>query len=345
LFEWGLLRAFKFIAISLLLFSLALVRPAYSASLSLVVAPERQTYDVAETVNITGGVNNGSAVPDALVLFEVDTPKHAPWIIRTFTTGQAPAGPWPVQLLSVIPTDAFGDPVYAFNPGQDAGFNVTVRNNALSTYPNVVVTINVFFSNGLPFVLQTMVNTTLSPGQTLSSVTWPISIPVNSVLGQAMVYASVFNNYPKNGGLPYSPEQSAAFNITSGIPQQTQPSSPLGNFSFTVPLSSTPSMPIWLGNYTVYATTHYGALLASAQTIFTVKLIGDITGPLGVPDGKVDIRDISMVGRHFATYSGGPNWDPRCDLTGVIPLVPDGKVDIRDISLVAKAFGIVAKLP
>lgn len=342
------MRAFKFLIIFLVVFSLTLARPAYSAPLSLVVETDRPVpmyYSVGETVNFTGRVSwsNGSVVPDALVLFEVDTPKHEPWIIRTFTTGQTPPGPWGVELLSVTPcSDAYGTPKYSFNPGQDAGFKVVLRNNALTPYP-VLVTINLFYSNGLPFVLRTAVNTTLQPGQPWSTVMWPINIPTNSVRGQAMVCASVFNDYPKNDGLPYSPEQSAKFNITVGIPQQVQPSSPLGNFSVSVPLTSTASSAIWLGNYTAYARTFYVYSLASAQTIFTVKLIADITGPTPfVPDGKVDIRDVSLVARHFGTISGGPNWEPRCDLTGSTPLVPDGKVDIRDISLVAKAFGVVA---
>lgn len=331
---------------AIVLLSLALARPAYSASLSLMVGTDRHVpafYTVGEAVACTGGVNwnNGSVVPDALVLFEVDTPKHQPWIVRTLTTGQTPLGPWAVQLFNVTPCDAYGTPKYSFHPGQDAGFEVSLINNALTPYP-VIVTINLFFSNGLPFVLQMLVNATLQPGQPWTSVTWPVNIPTNSVVGQAKVYASVFNDYPKNGGLPYSPEQSAAFNITSGVPAQVPPSSPLGNFSLTVPLRSTASMPIWLGNYTVYAKTHYLlAYVASAQTNFTVKLITDLTGPKGVPDGKVDIRDIQFVARRFGTISGGPNWDPRADLTGQTPLVPDGKVDIRDISLVARAFGII----
>lgn len=100
-----MLRLCKFFVILVVFFSLALAKPAYPASLSLVVATDRQAYpngavyDVGDTVTLTGSVSNGSAVPDALVLFEVDTPAHQPWIIRTFTTGRTPSplwanGPW-----------------------------------------------------------------------------------------------------------------------------------------------------------------------------------------------------------------------------------------------------------
>jgi hypothetical protein len=324
--------------ISIVLLSLVLVMPAYSASLNLVIVADRQTalYDVGNTVTFTGSVSNGSTVPDALVLFEVDTPKQKPWIIRTFTTGQTPVGPWPVQLLGVTPTDQYGNPKYSFQEGQDAGFNVTVRNNSGSTCP-VVVTINVFFSNGLPFALQPVVNTTLQPGQLWSTVTWPVNIPVSSVVGQAMVCASVFNDYPKNNGLPYSPEMSATFNIVSGIPGQVSQASTSGTFNFTVPLMSTSSLPIMLGNYTVYAMTHYGYSFASAHTIFTLKLFGDFSG-----DGKIDMKDVAVVARAFGSHPGSPNWNPAADLTGPVPLVPDGVVDMRDVALVSKAFGTIA---
>ena len=337
------MKAFKLIMISFVMFSLALAGPAYSASLSLVVATDRQWYSVGGDVIVTGSVNNGSAVPDALVLFEVDTPKGNPLIIRTLTTGQTPVPPldkWPVELLNVTPSDSSGNPVYAFGRGQDAGFKVFVRNNAGSTY-QVVVTINLFFSNGVPFRLQTILNGTLQGGQTVSSFTWPVNIPVNSVVGQAMVYASVFTDYPKYNGYPYSPEQSAAFNITSGIPAQVPPSSPLGTFTLTVPLEYIPyTASVWLGNYTVYAVTHYPPFfgsIASAQTIFTVKLIGDFDG-----NGIINMIDVARVARAFGTHSGGPGWNPAYDLTGSIIYVPDGRVDMRDVALVAKEFGTIA---
>jgi parallel beta-helix repeat protein len=68
-----------------------------------------------------------------------------------------------------------------------------------------------------------------------------------------------------------------------------------------------------------------------------ISIVGDITGPTGWPDGKVDIKDISYVAKNFGkTVPPGP---PNCDVTGTTPGVPDGKIDIKDISLVAKNFG------
>ncbi len=30
-----------------------------------------------------------------------------------------------------------------------------------------------------------------------------------------------------------------------------------------------------------------------------VAMVGDVTGPTGVPDGKVDIRDVALVAKYF----------------------------------------------
>jgi len=65
-------------------------------------------------------------------------------------------------------------------------------------------------------------------------------------------------------------------------------------------------------------------------------LVGDITGPAGVPDGKVDIRDISLIARAFGSSPGQPGWNPICDLNG------DGRINIIDISLAAKNFGLTS---
>ena len=126
------------------------------------------------------------------------------------------------------------------------------------------------------------------------------------------------------------------------------------NFVLDKAASATATM-IWnttgfaFGNYTINA---YASPVPGETNIannnFTggwviVSLLGDITGPTGWPDGKVDMRDISLVARNFGkTVPPGP---PNCDLTGSALGVPDGKIDMRDISLVAKNFGKYVPYP
>lgn len=73
-----------------------------------------------------------------------------------------------------------------------------------------------------------------------------------------------------------------------------------------------------------------------------VSMVGDLVGKSGVPDGKCDILDVSVVAKCFGSYPGCPPpqiWNPNCDITGLIAGVPDDKVNILDVSVVAKHFG------
>ena len=102
------------------------------------------------------------------------------------------------------------------------------------------------------------------------------------------------------------------------------------------------------GNYTISA--YAGPVQGEAdQTNFTisgnwviVSMVGDLTGPNGWPDGKVDIRDVNLVGKAYGSfgpnyyYQGSPpslNWNPNADINN------DGKVDIKDIHIVAIRYG------
>jgi parallel beta-helix repeat protein len=69
------------------------------------------------------------------------------------------------------------------------------------------------------------------------------------------------------------------------------------------------------------------------QLMQYTPLAGDITGSGGVPDGKVDIRDIALIARAFGSVLGQPNWNPICDLNG------DNRINILDIAIAAKNFG------
>jgi len=82
-----------------------------------------------------------------------------------------------------------------------------------------------------------------------------------------------------------------------------------------------------------------------------VAMPGDITGPDGWPDRKVDMRDIYPVARGFgAEHVTDPN-DPRycqywhktpcgsCPHTPNADINSDGKIDMRDIYVVARNFG------
>jgi hypothetical protein len=64
-----------------------------------------------------------------------------------------------------------------------------------------------------------------------------------------------------------------------------------------------------------------------------VSMVGDVTGPNGWPDGKVDIRDVNYIAKLYGTTPSSQNWNPNADING------DGKVDIRDVHIAAVNYG------
>ena len=304
-----------------------LVKPAWPADFILTVATSKQVYNAGDTLQIEGNLtDHGMPVPDGLVLLQINNPKNGIWVVRTLTTGQTPSGPFPVEILNVTSTDSSGLPKGLFNRGQDAGFKVAIRNNAGSSY-QVLVMVNLFYSNGVPFRLFPLYEGTIDVVATLTASTWPVTIPSNAVAGQATAYASISSGLPNGTGLAYGPEKNGTFNIVSGGGVPTPPTNPLGTFSLTIPLTS---IPVWLGNYSVYARTYYGFSISSTTNVFKVVLTGDLNH-----DGKIDMKDIAPVAKAFSTRPGDPLWNPAADLDN------SGKVDMKDVAIVAKAFGII----
>jgi len=93
------------------------------------------------------------------------------------------------------------------------------------------------------------------------------------------------------------------------------------------------------GNYTVSAdiTLAPGETNTANNSLtdgwVIVSIVGDITGPNGWPDGKVNMWDVSYVAKRFGTDPSKPLWDPNADIIG------DGKIDMKDVSITARNFG------
>jgi len=93
------------------------------------------------------------------------------------------------------------------------------------------------------------------------------------------------------------------------------------------------------GNYTIlgYTTPVQGETHTADNTFVNgwviVSMVGDITGPNGWPDRRVDIKDVAKVSKIYGTLSGMPEWNPNCDINN------DGRVDIKDVAIVSRQFG------
>ena len=68
--------------------------------------------------------------------------------------------------------------------------------------------------------------------------------------------------------------------------------------------------------------------------MLVLSVLGDLTGlSTGVPDGFVNMYDVSFVCRGFGACSGDSRWNPNMDLND------DGRIDLRDIGIVCANFG------
>jgi hypothetical protein len=301
-----------------------------SFALKLTITTNKQTYNVGETVSVVGNLTkDDSTISDALLAIEIDNPKGDLFVIKTLKPETITSTSLPLQILELVPCDSNGNPQYSFPLGGNAGFKITAKNNAANSY-NVVITLNIFYSNFAPFTAFVVFSGSMDPGQTITVLTWPVPIPDNAVAGNATAYANIFNDLPKNNGFPYSQEKSASFIIGKASSQATSSQSSLSGYNLTVALASTK---VWLGNYTIYACTYYSLSFTSCKTAFEVILIGDI-----YHDGKIDMKDIIIVARAFGSMPGSQNWNSTADLNS------DGVIDMRDIITVARAFGTVAIL-
>jgi len=323
------LKNLKFLlAILLLLFCAQQILQSTASTLTLNISPSKGKYNVGEQVNLIGNLTlDGNPVPDALISLEVRNPKNQLFIIRAFTTGQTPQGTMPVEITSIIPCDSSGNPKYTFTRGDTMGFKVSFQNNAQSPY-KVIITINMFYCNGVPFKALIAFNGSIDAKQQASFTVWPILIPSDAPAGTAIAYACIFNDLPINGGLAYSPEKNATFNILTQSQIKETIKVNNGKFNITFPLST---IPIVLGNYTTYAITFYNYRLASSTSAFNVVLTGDVNA-----DGIIDGKDIAIVCKAFGSKPGDYKWNPKADLNS------DGIIDGKDIAIVCRAFGITA---
>lgn len=174
-------------------------------------------------------------------------------------------------------------------------------------------------------------------------------IAINDVSPRKDVVGQGFNiridvNFTNQGDVAES------FNATLYVNNTSVQTLPLtlaaGNFTVITFTWNTTSFD--KGNYTIsaYATIIAGETDTTDNTYVDdyviVAMIGDITGlTAGVPDGKVDMRDITTAAIAYGSYPSHPSWNPNADITGPTLGESDNKVDIRDLTAIAKNYGMI----
>ncbi|MEM3697563.1 MAG: hypothetical protein QXQ94_08725 [Candidatus Bathyarchaeia archaeon] len=328
---------FSLISAVILLLTLTSSQITSASTLNLILLKEKESYDLGEEIVIGGRLLiDGSPISDGLVTLEIKDPHDTIILLRTLNTGSTPNGPWVIELLTAFTCDSGGTPKSVFRCGYPMYFNITLKNNGVSAQ-HVVVVISLKYSNGLPFQTFIFHETDLE-GNARISLIKGILIPSNAVTGITAMYVSALSNLPHNNGFAWCPEKFSTFTITSSGSTALTTSTEvqfstltLVDFNASIKTNSKGGI---LGNYTVYAISFYQqTYLITNQTTFQTILVGDITGPAGIPDGFVDMRDLYAVVLAYMSYPGHPKWNPAADI------IKDDIIDMKDIYAVVLRYG------
>ncbi|MEM2738736.1 MAG: hypothetical protein QXK93_07120 [Candidatus Bathyarchaeia archaeon] len=303
----------------------------YATTLVITLATNKEEYGTGEKVTVWGNLTlEGYGFRVGLVAIEIDSPL-ATFIYRTMQTGPIENPQWEVEITNLYPCDQRGYPKYSFEPGTFAYVKVELINNS-NTSKLVAIAIYLQYSNGVPFAAK--IDKSTIPANSPASLQSSFPIPNTAPLGTTWVFASLFTDDPKYGGLPYCPEKNATFLIstTSGSIQASETKTnlvenePPSSFRFTFNLPKGTSCPF--GTYTIFAAAKWQNYTATTSKTFKVVIIGDVDG-----DKDVDMDDVGIAALAYGSKPGNPRWDPRADIT------KDGIIDMDDIGLICLHFG------
>lgn len=245
-----------------------------ASSLSVTVSTDKSNYVLREIVDVFGNLTFGGPAKEGLVGIQVKHYGGSPFVMRTVPTGNFTSG-WSIQILSVQPCDADGNPKQNFERGKWSHFKAVVKNNEI--WENtVLITINAYDISLIPLGLTTTI-ITMSGGSTATLLA-DVWIPSWACVGNAPVYANVYTDWPENGGYPKTPEKMGNFTIIESIyeelPDNPIPQQPIENGSYRIQFCLSPEpLP---GTYSINVGAYYKGYKAFNSATF---LVGDIEAP------------------------------------------------------------------
>jgi hypothetical protein len=288
-------------------------------------------YDVYSTLtlNETLAYNNYLTVSyptDGLVGVQIQNPTGQNVVIRTLSTGPTIPYSIPATINQAYLCDGSGNQLSSISiPTESNPVVPTVYcsvSNNLNSPQSMIVTLNVYDSNGVPFaVASQQIGAAADSSQ---EYIIDFSIPSWVHYGTAYAFMNIYNTWPNQGGVPLGEEKPFQFTISGGSPFQGTPPTTYSlngyyhnfNMTFRLPKNSVP------GTYTAYSSTDYQGSQASQTTQFAVALLADVNG-----DGVVNFNDISAFVTMYIAYFASHTYSSKIDY------LQTGSINFNDVVL------------
>ncbi|HMK95604.1 MAG TPA: hypothetical protein VK536_09435 [Candidatus Limnocylindrales bacterium] len=250
---------------------------------------------------------------NGLVGLQIQDPNNNTIVIRTISTGNAVPNGLPAEIYTAYLSNGAEQKISSIALGGSSipNFYFDVINN-LGTYQSMLVTFNVYDSNGIPIVVayQSIGVAAYSSATALVN----FGIPSWAHYGTAYAYVDVFNNtWPNHGGYPLAEEYPFQFTITGGtafqgIQATTQNlnGDPTNYFSLSFRLPQYENL--ILGTYTANCTTNYEGTIGQKLYTFGVAELADVNG-----DGKVNFEDITTFVGLYINYFANRIYSSQID--------------------------------
>lgn len=309
-----------------LVFCSPVIANAQSSTANLTLSTDKQTYYGFTAVTINGLLQyNGPSSNVGLVGLQVQDSKGNTLVIRTIKIGASIPSFLPIQINSAYLSDMSGSsPVSSIQAGALGYFAINFVNND-NLGRNMLVTLNLYDASGIP-IGQISGTASRRAGES-GTVVFSIQIPPWATSGTACGYASVYTDWPSNGGVAISPEQQFQFSVkdgSSGVANISSSNGNQGSYSLTFRL---PAMGPVNALYHVFVSSSNldGNILKSVS--FSCHF-GDYTN-----DGTVDYQDLFLFADSFIYYNAGnPNYSHLCDMD------QDGKINAQDFFMFVNTY-------
>lgn len=240
-----------------LISTLILINPIMPATktLTLKVLTEKKSYYIGEEAAVSGNVlTDGIPTSDAVVTLEILNSRGTPLIYRTLIIGN-PIIRWPLEIRGALLKDSSGNQIDSVKIESTVNLYVTVFNTMLNEV-STTATITVFDANDVPIFAGWQKFSI--PANNLRTTSWSIYTPEWVKPGKASVFINLFDDFPRNGGTPQTPENLFQFYITRNqmlkYPYSTPETTCFTSSGFYKIIFKIPPDRYTLpGNYSVYA--------------------------------------------------------------------------------------------